>query len=72
MGVSGAQPPDYLAILADEGLAYSPDLVLVNIFIGNDFETRTPRWHERSYLTTLARALWRLGRARVQRGDHVR
>ena len=63
MGVSGAQPRDYLSILADEGLAYSPDLVLVNIFIGNDFETRSPRWHEQSYLTTLARALWRLGRA---------
>ena len=63
MGVSGAQPRDYLSILADEGLAYSPDLVLVNFFIGNDFETRSPRWYERSYLTTLTRALWRLGRA---------
>ena len=65
MGVSGAQPSDYLSILADEGLAYHPDLVLVNVFVGNDFETRAPRWFERSYLTTLVRALWRLGSAQT-------
>src|SRR5688572_16641507 len=63
MGVAGTEPGDYLSILADEGLAYGPDLVLVNFFIGNDFETRSARWHERSYLVTLARALWRLGRS---------
>ena len=63
MGVAGTEPADYLSILADEGLAYGPDLVLVNFFIGNDFETRSARWHERSYLVTLARALWRLGRS---------
>ncbi len=62
MGVSGTEPRDYLSLLADEGLAYRPDLVIVNLFIGNDLETRQPRWHERSYLATLARALWRLGR----------
>ena len=63
MGVAGTEPADYLSILADEGLVYRPDLVLVNFFIGNDFETRSARWHERSYLITLVRALWRLGRS---------
>ena len=61
MGVAGTDPQDYLSVLADEGLAYRPDLVLVNLFIGNDLEGRQPRWHERSYLATLARALWRIG-----------
>ena len=63
LGVAGTEPGDYLSILADEGLVYGPDLVLVNFFIGNDFETRSARWHERSHLVTLVRALWRLGRS---------
>ena len=63
MGVSGTNPVDYLSVLAGEGLSFRPDLVLVNVFVGNDLETRRPRWHERSYLATLARALWRLGRS---------
>ena len=63
MGVSATNPVEYLSMLADEGLAFRPDLVLVNLFVGNDLESREPRWHERSYLVTLARALWRLGRS---------
>ena len=74
MGVAGTEPGDYLSILADEGLVYGPDLVLVNFFIGNDFETRSARWHDRSYLITLVRALWRLGRSSevvtLRGGDH--
>ena len=64
MGVSGTAPADYLSLLVDEGLAAAPDLVLVGFYIGNDFETRTRRLHEYSYLATLVRALWRLGTAR--------
>ena len=63
MGVSATGPADYLSVLGDEGLSFRPDLVLVNVFVGNDLETRRPRWHERSYLATLARALWRLGQS---------
>lgn len=63
VGVSATEPRDYLALLADEGLAYAPDVVLVGFYVGNDFETRAPRWHERSYAATLARVLWRLGRS---------
>jgi hypothetical protein len=50
-------------MLADEGLSFRPDLVLVNLFVGNDLESREPRWHERSYLATVGRSLWRLGQA---------
>lgn len=63
LGVAGTEPRDYLALLVDEGMAYAPDAVLVGFYVGNDFETRAPRWHERSYAATLVRALWRLGRA---------
>ena len=39
MGVSATTPNDYVDMLVNEGLAFNPDLVLANIFIGNDFET---------------------------------
>ena len=61
LGVAATEPRDYLALLADEGMTYAPDVVLVGFYVGNDFETRAPRWYERSYAATLARALWRLG-----------
>lgn len=64
MGVSGTAPADYLSLLVDEGLAAAPDLVLVGFYIGNDFEVRTRRLHEYSYVVTLVRALWRLATAR--------
>jgi lysophospholipase L1-like esterase len=38
LGVAGYQPDDYLSILKAIGLQYSPDLVLVNFYVGNDFE----------------------------------
>src|SRR6185295_6416669 len=63
MGVSGAGPQDYLALLLDEGLAYRPDVVLVSFFVGNDF-TDTKRVlrssRPRSAVATLARSLYGL------------
>ncbi|HYV17856.1 MAG TPA: SGNH/GDSL hydrolase family protein [Verrucomicrobiae bacterium] len=60
MGVSGAGPQDYLALLLDEGLAYRPDLVLVSFFVGNDF-TDTKRVNQssrpRSAVATLVRSV---------------
>ena len=38
LGVAGFQPDEYLSILKAIGLQYSPDLVLVNFYVGNDFE----------------------------------
>jgi hypothetical protein len=38
MGISGTGPRDYLALFANEGLQFQPDMVLVSFFIGNDFE----------------------------------
>jgi len=64
LGVAGTAPADYLALLVDEGLSMTPDLVIAGFYIGNDFETRTRRLHEYSYTATLGRAVWRLGTAR--------
>jgi lysophospholipase L1-like esterase len=64
MGISGAGPQDYLALLRDEGLAFHPDLVLVSFFVGNDF-TDTKRARRRSVLdasavATVCRYAWGL------------
>jgi hypothetical protein len=62
MGIAAAEPQDYLAVLAREGLAYEPDVVLVSVFIGNDFEHADRPLHEYSYAATLGHfliALWR-------------
>ncbi|HJR77873.1 MAG TPA: hypothetical protein VJ805_12905 [Nitrospiraceae bacterium] len=42
LGVGGVQPDEYLSILKAIGIRYSPDLVLVNFYVGNDFE-RSPQ-----------------------------
>lgn len=63
MGVAGTEPRDYLAILAEEGLAYGPDLVLVGFYIGNDFEARARKPYEHSFVATLGNFLWTLGRS---------
>lgn len=64
LGVSGTGPRDYLALLVDEGLAMTPDLVLVGFYIGNDFEVPGRRLSEYSFVVTLGRTLWRLRTAR--------
>jgi hypothetical protein len=60
LGIAGAGPADYLAMLVNEGLAFGPDLVMANVFVGNDLEEPGRRLHEYSYTATLARGLWRL------------
>jgi hypothetical protein len=37
MGIPGLSPREYLALLLNEGLELSPDLVVLSFFIGNDF-----------------------------------
>ncbi len=64
MGVSGTDPVDYLSMLVQEGLAFGPDLVLVNFFVGNDFESRERRPYEYSFVATFVHALWQLSGAR--------
>ena len=64
MGVSGTDPVDYLSMLVQEGLAFGPDLVLVNFFVGNDFESREPRPYEYSFVATFVHALWQMSGAR--------
>ena len=60
IGIAATQPSDYLAMLVKEGLSYDPDLVIANVFVGNDFEVRRRRWFEHSFVATFVRALWRL------------
>jgi hypothetical protein len=60
LGIAGTGPAEYLPMLVNEGLAYRPDVVLANVFIGNDLEESGRRWHEYSYTATLFRSLWRL------------
>ncbi len=38
MGIGATGVRSYLSVLATEGLDYNPDMVVVNLFIGNDFE----------------------------------
>ncbi len=53
MGIPDTGPRDYLALLVREGLALEPDMVLVSLFIGNDFsDSRRRGLHEYSYLAS--------------------
>lgn len=61
LGIPGTAPPEYVEILRREGLAYSPDLVLCFVFVGNDFieSARPPAWR-RSFVVDLVRYLIRV------------
>ncbi len=43
MGAPGIGPPEYLLLLQEEALPMQPDLVLVNLFVGNDLRFRSPQ-----------------------------
>ena len=58
MGIPGTGPRDYLELLGGEAAALDPDVVIVSLFLGNDFE---PPRRVRSYLYELARFAVRLG-----------
>jgi hypothetical protein len=60
MGIPGTEPRDYLSILVAEGLAFTPDLVLVGFYIGNDFEAPDRQPYEYSYVATFINFLWQL------------
>jgi hypothetical protein len=57
MGIPATGPPDYLAILVNEGLALDPDMVVLSFFVGNDFTERQRQaaLHDRFYVVALAR-----------------
>jgi hypothetical protein len=38
LGIPGMQPQEYLQILLDDGLALHPDLILLCLYTGNDFQ----------------------------------
>lgn len=43
MGAPGIGPPEYLLLLQEEALPMQPDLVVVNLFVGNDLRFRSPQ-----------------------------
>jgi len=51
LGFPGTGPRDYLQLLAGSAVALEPDLVLIQIFVGNDFTSGEswsdpPRWYD--------------------------
>ncbi len=61
LGIPGTAPPQYAEMLRREGLAYSPDLVLCFVFVGNDFiESARPPARRRSFVVDLLRYLTRV------------
>jgi lysophospholipase L1-like esterase len=68
MGIAAAEPQDYLAILAKEGLQFDPDVVMVGFFIGNDFEAAGRQPYEYSYVATLVNAVIRIWSSRPPEG----
>jgi hypothetical protein len=40
VGVPGADPPEYFEMLRGEVIAMRPDLIVVNIFVGNDYSAQ--------------------------------
>jgi hypothetical protein len=60
LGVPGTEPRDYLSVLLQEGLAFDPDVIMVGMYIGNDFESAARKPHEYSFAATSLYFLWRL------------
>jgi hypothetical protein len=62
MGIPGANPREYAAILLHEGLELKPDMVLLSFFIGNDFVEgkKVDRIFRYSYLANVAKFLYDL------------
>ncbi|MAF67165.1 MAG: hypothetical protein CMJ84_16100 [Planctomycetes bacterium] len=61
MGYPATGPNDYLYLLENEALALEPDLILIEIFLGNDIDaigktSTAPRWYDadRYLLSTVA------------------
>jgi hypothetical protein len=80
MGLAAIGPPEYLQLLESEALALEPDLILVNLFVGNDVALPARRtglasflgqWFERREvaLCTLPVRLERLRRTRRAAGE---
>lgn len=60
LGIPGTGPRQYLSMLIDEALPLGPDLVIVCVYVGNDFLEAKPAPAPRSYVVSLLRALWQL------------
>jgi hypothetical protein len=68
MGIPGTGPRDYLELFVTEAAALEPDIVVVSLFLGNDFVSSTRR--VRSYIYELARYVVRLRTQTTQQVYH--
>jgi hypothetical protein len=51
MGIAATGPPEYLTLFVDEALPLDPDLVVIDLFVGNDLvlgQRSSNRWLERA------------------------
>jgi len=53
LGIPGIGPKEYLTLFVNEVLALEPDMLLLSLFIGNDFLESKRDWWTHSYLATL-------------------
>lgn len=78
MGYPGTGPGDYLYLLKHEALAVEPDLVVIQLFLGNDLTTGSglsgsPRWYDadRYLLAIVLHRLQIMRRAKLVDVDEV-
>ncbi|MBI4962702.1 MAG: SGNH/GDSL hydrolase family protein [Desulfomonile tiedjei] len=72
MGIADMQPEHYLALLKNEGLDLSPNLVVINLFLGNDLkiaESTRPWLH--SYTVRAVRSLYAAHKGSANDPRHV-
>jgi hypothetical protein len=55
MGIPGLSPRDYLAVFVHEGLSLAPDMLLLCLFVGNDFDEDKGPPAFQSYVVSLIR-----------------
>ncbi|MDB9518836.1 hypothetical protein PN466_17960 [Roseofilum reptotaenium CS-1145] len=64
-GIPNLNPKDYLAVLVNEGLNYSPDMIIVSFFMGNDFldsqdQNLSQPLYTYSYVLSFFKFLWEI------------
>jgi len=72
MGIPSTGPKEYLSLLVREGLDYHPDMVLVSLFVGNDFleSIKTRKWYTYSYVASFFHYAMALGRKYERHAVH--
>ena len=67
MGIGATGVRSYLSVLANEGVSYNPDMVIVNLFIGNDFEIHErKKIYEYSFVATFIHYVYQFSKYYTQ------